>query len=418
MDKLRFLIGFGLKKRLFKKSFWIVNGFLGLAIIALANLPAIIGAFSSDEEEPLRQVIIENRTNDTTFPLADEVLTLLNAPFQEPRYALFEGNIDEDFWDQSEVVIQLIFEGDLQQPDVTVYTSENNANFLIGQIQSILNVYQGIAFANYDVPTPPPVEGEGPVLDPEVRMILEGAGSILLLPMFILIILATQFLGVDIIEEKSSKAIEIIIASVPAKQHFLAKIASNSLFLVAQTLLLSTFGLIGLWINRAFFAENLEEVSFVRDILAAIPHWPSILVMTFLFMIVGALLFLVLAALMAAVSTTQEDYQTYQAPMVFLLLGGFYLGLFLPMAGATSALRVIAFIPFLSTFVAPVIYASGVLSLFEVIVSLVILTLSATGLMFLISPIYKVAILSYEETKFFKRFRFYLKKAFARNNSR
>lgn len=415
MAKLKFLIGFGLKKRLFKKSFWIVNGLLGVAIILLANLPALIGFFGSDEEEVLLKVVIENRTNDQTFPLEDQILTVMNRPFEEPRFILSSDAVEGDFWEQSNISIWLIFEGDLAQPNVRMYTKEGNSGFLTGQIQYVLNVYQGIAFANYDIQTPPPSDSDE-VLAPEVRMMLEGTVSILALPMFILITLATQYLGVDIIEEKSSKAIEIIIASVPARQHFLAKITSNSVFLIIQTLLLSSFGFIGFLINRTFFAEQLEEVSFITDMLGAIPHWRSILVITFLFMIVGALLFLVLAALIAAVATTQEDYQQYQAPMVFLLLGGFYAGIFLPMAGAEGALRVSAYIPFLSTFVAPIIYATGVINLAQVLLSLLVLVLSVILFMMLITPIYKVAILSYEETKFFKRFRLYLKKAFSKSN--
>ncbi len=416
MDKLKFLIGFGLKKRLYKKSFWIVNGLLGLAIILLANLSSIIGLFQDEETVELTNVVIENRSDDQTFALAEEILTVMNRPFEEPRYTLVtEEDLDpETFWDQSDVAIWITFEGSLMQPDVTLFTQENNANFLIGQVQTILNQYQGISLANYDIQNPPPSEGDEDLLPPEVRMMLEGFASVLLLPMFILIILATQFLGVDIIEEKSSKAIEIIIASVPAKQHFIAKITSTSLFLVIQTLILSAFGFIGFMLNRAIVTEQLEEMSFIREILNAIPHWPSIIVVTFLFMIAGALLFLTLAALIAAVATTQEDYQQYQAPMVFLLLGGFYLGIFLPMAGADTALRVIAFIPFLSTFVAPVIYATGVISLTQVLISLVLLILASVLFLTLIAPIYRVAILSYEETKFFKRFRLYLKKAFSK----
>jgi ABC-2 type transport system permease protein len=123
-------------------------------------------------------------------------------------------------------------------------------------------------------------------------------------------------------------------------------------------------------------------------------------------------LFLTLAAVIASIATTQEDYQQYQAPLVFLLLGGYYIGIFLPLLGAQSVVKVFAYIPFFSTIIAPIAYLQGLLPLWQTLLSLGVLLFTTVFFLYFVGPLYRVAILSYEETKFFKRIKLYFKKAF------
>lgn len=417
MKKFKFLVGFGLKKRIYKKSFIITNAILGILIIGLINIPAIINYFDEDEPIEFTEIVVINETNDASYPLENTLLTYFNGPYEEDQYAISETTIEDysTFWDQSDIDILLVFQGDLSQPDVDVYTKDSQSDsFVLSNIQTFLNDYQGINYGNYNIVAPPDTGEEGEI-DSETRTFIEGIISILILPVFILIIMATQFLGVDIIEEKSSKAIETIIASVPAKIHFLSKILSNLLFLIIQSIVLLVFGAIGALIGRFLLAStDIENLSLLADLAARIPNWPGILVFTLLFMIFGTLFFLTLAAFIAAVATTQEDYQQFQAPLVFLILGGFYIAMFLPMLGLDNIVKIAAFVPLFSTLVAPIAYATGVLSILEAILALIVLIISVVIFMYFIAPIYRVAILSYEETKFFKRIKFYIKKAFSK----
>jgi ABC-2 type transport system permease protein len=131
-------------------------------------------------------------------------------------------------------------------------------------------------------------------------------------------------------------------------------------------------------------------------------------------MLFGSLLFLVLAALLASLATTQEDYQQFQAPMIFLILIGYYMTIFLPILDATGIIKVFSFVPFFSTMVAPMAYIRGTISLLEALLSLGSLIVFIVVFIYYISPVYRVAILSYDETKFIKRIAFYFKKAFTK----
>ncbi|MGM0436330.1 MAG: ABC transporter permease [Bacillota bacterium] len=419
MNKFKFLVKFGLKKRIFKKSFIITNAILGIIIIGIVNLPSIIAMFQDEEEVETLEVAIVNESDDESYPLEDNLITMFNASYMEYEYESSEATLEdnEDFWDHETLDILLVFTGDLDAPDVEVYAkSEEQRSFLTSQVQTLLNDYQDITYANYVIQSPPDTGDDDGGLNEENRTFIEGIVSILFLPIFVLIIMATQFLGVDIIEEKSSKAIETIIASVPAKTHFLSKITSSISFLLIQSSILLAFGILASFIGRLLPSINgAEELSLFAELANRIPNWPSLLVFSVLFMIFGTLLFLTLAAFVASVATTQEDYQQFQAPLIFLLLGGYYIGIFLPMLGADGVVQVAAYIPFFSTIVAPIAYATGVITIFESIIILLITIATAVGFLYIIAPVYKVAILSYQETRFFKRITFYIKKAFAKS---
>ncbi|MFO7968501.1 MAG: ABC transporter permease [Candidatus Izemoplasmatales bacterium] len=418
MKKFKFLVSFGLKKRIFKKSFIISNIIIGIIIIGLVNIPSIISIFSddTDEVETLNTAIVNN-TNDTDYPLETNIIATLNQTYQDYQFEQIDNTLTDtqDFWDQEELDILIIFTGDLKQPNVEIFAlNESHRSILTDPIQLILYDYQDIGYANYDIKSPP-ATGEDPGLSDEDQMFIDGIGSILFLPVFFLVIMATQFLGVDIIEEKSSKAIETIIASVPSKTHFLSKITASISFLLIQSGILIGFGILAVFVSKAFASSSsIDGVSLFTEFARRIPNWPILLLITILFLIFGTLLFLVLAAFLAAISTTQEDYQQAQVPLIFLLLGGYYITIFLPILNADGLIRVFAYIPFFSTMVAPMAYIGGTISVIEAIISLVITIGFVILFLYIISPIYRVAILSYDETKFFKRVKFYIKKAFSK----
>ena len=419
MNKFKFLVQFGLKKRIFKKSFVISNLIIGILIIGIINIPSIISFFSSDEDvvETINVAII-NETDDQTYPLKSNLITSFNQSYEDYTFVDTDYDYidDESFWDQSELNLLIRFSGDLTQPNVEIYSYDQNLKAMITTpIQLILYDYQDIGYANYDIKSPPSTGEEGGMSEAD-KAFLDGIGSILFLPVFFLVIMATQFLGVDIIEEKSSKAIETIIASVPAKTHFLSKITASISFLLIQSMVLIGFGLLATLVGKAFeTSSDVEGISLFQEFANRVPNWPELLIFSVLFMFFGALLFLILAAFLAAVSSTQEDYQQFQAPLIFLLLGSYYLTIFLPILNADGLLKVFAYIPFFSMMVAPLAFVTGTIGLWSIIISLIITIVTVVVVLYFVSPMYRVAILSYEHTKFFKRIKFFVKKTFSKN---
>ncbi|AUD64950.1 hypothetical protein BK011_04380 [Tenericutes bacterium MZ-XQ] len=424
MKKFKFLVKYGLKKRVGRKAFVIANIIIAILFVAIVNLPTIIGWFGSNDEE-ITNVYIDVYNETEVDGIASDLSDMLNAPFDNYDFYVLndqENSLNVDsFWEDYEVNVALVVTGTVNQPVINIYTKNPEYNqTIMGQIELLMINYQ-----IEDYQSPQFVTNLAPDYEnPEEEAALSSLMSILVLPLFILITMATQFVGVDIIEEKSTKAIETIIASVPAKIHFLSKITASILFVLIQGALILVYGGIAAIIGN--FSQEMStplagagiDVHLLKYLGDLIPNWPLVLMIAMLFVVIGTLFYLVISALFASMAVTQEDYQQFQSPLMLMLLGGFYIGIFAPMAGGFGFMKVMAFVPIFTPMVAPVAYASGVMTLLEAIIALVIMIAVLIGSLYVVAPVYKVAILSYDQTKFMKRVKSYFKKGLANNHKK
>lgn len=419
MKKFKFLVKYGLLKRVGRKSFLIANIVIALLSIIIINMPSIIALFGGNDDQMTDlQIQVSNEIGVVT--LADDLETMFNQGLPATFYFvenITPASVDVDaFWLDAEVDILFTFEGTVEDPVIKIYSKypEMNSGF-INQIELQLISYQlGGAYERPIFTTVLAPDYE----DPEAGMMIGSIASLLILPLFILVTMATQFVGVDIIEEKSTKAIETIIASVPANTHFLSKIVASIFFVIIQGGLILFYGLLASLVAKLFAsapAINLPtgEGSLLTYLAEILPNWPVLLLMTMLFMIVGTLFYLVIAAVFASMAVTQEDYQQFQSPLMLMLLGGFYIGIFAPMAGGEGFMRAMAFVPIFAPMVAPVAIAGGSMSILQGVIALVVMIAFLAVTVYFISPVYKVAILNYDQTKFFKRVGDNFKKAFS-----
>lgn len=408
MKKLKFLILYGLKKRLLKKSFLISNIIIGLLTILIINLPTIIGLFENDDDAFVRIAYVVDEASLGYISQLDETL---NQGLEEDIFIFYETqeSMKDAFFEQNEYDILLMIQFDNGRLNLDLYRFETTYDTVITQTIQFLDV-----FSQNQAYVPPVIDSFLPddYEDPFINEIISGISSVFTLPLFLIMTFGIQFVGVDIIEEKSSKAIETIISSVRANIHFLSKIIASLIFITIQSLLLIIYGSIGTLIgNQTSSVTGVSTASLTEVFVEYFPNWQGILIVTASFIFVGALLYLVIAALTAAISTTQEDYQTFQGPIMIMLVIGFYISIFASAAGGDTLLRIASFIPFFAPMTAPVAFAAGLLTPLEVILALLILIITTIGVIVLVTPIYKVAILSYEQTKLFKRLKTYFIKS-------
>ncbi len=418
MKKFKFLVKYGLLKRVGRKAFLITNIIIAILSILIINLPSIIALFGGDDDQ-MTDLTIEVASELGVATLVDDLEVKFNEGLPAPFYLISEipsNTVDVDqFWENPEVDVLFTFAGTPDDPVINIYSKfpEMNGNFA-NQIELQLISYQlGGAYERpvFNTILAPDYE------DPEAGAILGSISSLLILPLFILVTMATQFVGVDIIEEKSTKAIETIIASVPANIHFLSKIVASIFFVIIQGALILFYGVLASLVSKLFAsAPNLNlpvgQESLLGYLGELLPNWPILIIFTMLFIVVGTLFYLVIAAIFASMAVTQEDYQQFQSPLMLMLLGGFYIGIFAPMANGDGFMRVMAFVPIFAPMVAPVALAGGILNYAQAVIALVVMILFLAITVYFLSPVYKVAILNYDQTKFFKRIGDNFKKAF------
>ena len=416
MSKFRLLVKRGLKNRLKKKAFIISNIVMLVVLLVLFNLPAIIQSFSSGETE--YKVLVYSEVTD--IDILDDYLDLVPTGDYKITYEKQTSSViysEEEFMELGDYRGYIILEessGVLLDAKITIYDNFDSANvsqFVIAVMQQAKAAVSGIS-SEVTIKYP-----NADQADYGVAMMVSVISCV---PLFLLVMMAVQMIGVDIVDEKSSKAIEIIIASVPAKTHMMAKISSVALFVIIQTIILAVVGVIANLISGATLSavtggmDNATTASMLSGVLEG-ANVGLIVISILMFTMIGTITYLVIASFFASLAVTQEDYGQIQTPLMVFLMLGFYIALYAPAIGSDAYpfLRIASYIPLFSPFVVVGAYAQGIIAFYEVIISFVVSLGVAVGLTFLIAPIYKASILSYDNGRLLSR----VKKAYSRSKT-
>jgi ABC-2 type transport system permease protein len=436
MSKFKYLLNYGIKRRIGTKAFYIANIVIFIALLALMNIPNIIALF--DDGEASKEIVYV--VDDTNTGL--ESIEILDASAQamlgmipganvafEPQTSVDPNNLA---YGPSKAIVHLTTNGDILVVDIYKNGLDTLNETVLLQALSVLKVQVWAAdktpaelelIADFNQPLVYEIHTQAD--DHTTRdLILSAISVFIAIPIFIMLIMSVQFVGVDIIEEKSTKAIEFVMSTVPPQTHFMTKILSSFIFLIVQSVLIFLYGLIAGFVSTTVLGATNGQMSIseligmltetdsgiISSVLNALP---LALFITLIFMIVGGLFFMIFMATLASMSTSMEDFQSFQSPFMFTMLIGFYASIFSMYMGDSIVLKILGYIPLFSPIVVPTLYMSGVLSVVDVIISFVILIGSTVGMYYLLAPVYKASILSYDQSPFFQR----IKKMFKRSKA-
>lgn len=227
-----------------------------------------------------------------------------------------------------------------------------------------------------------------------IRLVVGMATTILL---FIFIVTYASIIAQEIASEKGTRIMEVILSSVSARSHFYGKLAGILLVALTQIVVYAvSIGLGFYWLkNNSTVQAFLAEFS-IRDILG------EFLAYTLLYLILGILIYAVLAALCGSLVSKVEDVSKAILPVTYLSLAGYMIGLSLGMANPDHlVIRVTSFIPFFSSYTMPIRLANNFVSTGEVLLSLMILILSVVGLIIFSERMYKANVLVYNDNGIF-----------------
>ena len=227
-----------------------------------------------------------------------------------------------------------------------------------------------------------------------IRLVVGMATTILL---FIFIVTYASIIAQEIASEKGTRIMEVILSSVSARSHFYGKLAGILLVALTQIVVYAvSIGLGFYWLkNNSTVQAFLAEFS-IRDILG------EFLAYTLLYLILGILIYAVLAALCGSLVSKVEDVSKAILPVTYLSLAGYMIGLSLGMANPDHlVIRVTSFIPFFSSYTMPIRLANNFVSTGEVLLSLMILVLSVVSLIIFSERMYKANVLVYNDNGIF-----------------
>lgn len=249
-------------------------------------------------------------------------------------------------------------------------------------------------------------------MDSLVKLIFGGAAGYLL---FMFIIIYGNLIMRSVIEEKTSRIIEVIISSVKPLQLMLGKIIGTSLAGLTQFAIWILFGGILLTVTSLIFGIDLSQIESpqkamvdqmvaspdfnakVESFMAAFYHLPlaNLIIAFILFFIAGYLLYSSLYAAIGAAVDNETDTQQFMLPIIMPLMLAVYIGFFTVIEDPHGTVStVFSFIPFTSPIVMLMRIPFGV-PIWHQLVSLLILLGTFMLIVWFAAKIYRVGILMY-----------------------
>ena len=422
MNKLGFLTKYSLGKKIKSKWFIVVNIIILVVISALINMDSIIKLFGGDFNNNEEILVIDNIGVLETFK---DIYAINNEYLKsETKYSIEEykegyDSAIEEIKDTDKILIVI------DKDETNYITSKLITNSSMDTItytiisNTLDSVKREEVLKSYNITNEmyekieSKVEVERIILDSENKddnMLTNLVVTIITMPFFFLTVYLVQMIGAEINEEKSTKSMEIIISNVSAKTHFISKIISSNVFVLIQGALLIIYCIIGI-IIRYFVSGSIinslpVELTTLGSTLSSSGIMDNIkiaLPLMLLLLIITLFAYSIVSGVLASVTTNMEDYQQIQTPIVLILLAGFYLSSLASIFKGSIFIKVASYIPFISSLLAPTMYALGEFSLFDMLISILLMVVTILLLMKYGFRIYKVGILNYSDNNLWKK---------------
>ncbi len=427
-NKLWYLVKTSLNKKLKSKWFIAINILLLVLIVSLINIDNIIKYFGGDFNDPTNVYVISSedlydtfKTNLDNSVYLDKDLKLNASHYEDDQKAL-EKEIKKD---EKKDIIVILEKQENNQLSAEVVSYEFISTLIYQNIASALNntkINYSLLNSSIDAEELAKVyeqmKIERKYLSEDLNEneeIMNTIGGVLvpifIIPIFMLIIMVTSMIGAEINEEKTSKSMEIIISSVSPKTHFLSKMISANLFILIQGSIILISGILGIVLRGNIMDSSIIESlglksegfvqTFVKSgifdtIINALPFIIIMMLLTFL-------AYSLLSGILASMTTSMEDYQQLQTPLMIILMLGYYLAIIASAYDSSVFIKVVSFVPFISGILAPVLLVIGQLTYIEIIISTLLLALTNYLLIKYGIKIYKVGILNYSSSKLWKK---------------
>ena len=436
-NKFKFLTRDSLKKKICTKSFKIINIIICLITICLINLDSIVKFFGGDFEDQINVYVVDevgiyDDLEETMKSGYKDILDNYNAKISKTDKTIDELK-EEIIKDETKDIIINVKKIEKESLDkmfnVDMISYDYIDNILYQDLLNALNttkINMAMKTANISEEVLnsiyKTVEINRIYLDEnlnENEELIKLIGSIIVIvfivPFFILIVLMVQMIGAEINEEKSTKSMEIIISSVTPEAHFMSKLVASNIFAILQGALLLLYAFVGSLIRFFTTSSGISSVvgtteagkisvyikmflesDMASKLLAGIPFFIILIILSFL-------AYSLFIGVLASMTTSMEDYNQIQTPVMIFLMLGYYLALYASVYQGAVFIKVASFIPFISGILAPVMYTLGEMTIIDLIISIVLMIITCFLLYKYGLRIYKEGILNYSSSKLWNK---------------
>ena len=426
-NKLNFLVGISLKRKIKSKWFLVANIIIALVVIALINIDAIIGFFGGDFNNKQTIYIIDNANVYTNFK--ENLVASTSALDNGTDYEILKSdksleelkkiydNDSEKAWiiefnnDPSTILKTVLISKDfIETVDYQlIYNAINNTKTMkaIEELQlssEEINKLYSQAIIERVI-----IDESKDAADETSETLLTSIFPVLIMPFFILNIFLVQMIGSEVNDEKTTKSMEIIISSVSPVKHFFSKVIAGNLFILIQGAFLVLFVIIGLLLRKytgsyqAMSGIDASEIIKSFELTGLVPKLIYIIPILLILMFLTFIAYSLLAGILASMTTNTEDFQQLQTPIMLISLAGYYLALMTNLFKGSLFIKIVSYFPFISAILSPSLLITGDITVIDFIISCIIMV----GVIFLLIRyglrIYKVGILNYSSKDLWKK---------------
>ncbi len=348
------------------------NYFLGRDSAPDINLIAV-----AQETDALRPPL---EAAATTRGIELEITTMT----AEDATAVLDGT-DEDakplgaFLDGDPAAPRMLVGGD---PDAVVLETVNQAVQAFVAADQISGLGgDPAAFARAQTNAVPQVETVGGAQDETFDDAAFGVAIAMISILFGALIGSGSMIAMGVVEEKTSRVVEILLATIRPSQLLAGKVLGIGVYGLFQVLVLGgSLALAALSLGVGGLDLNVN----IGSALASLIVW----------FLMGYAIFALLFGGFAALVSRQEDIGSVTTPLLFLLFIPFYTTMFLvPNDPSSTLVRVLSQIPIFAPFMMPVRDAFGALEPWEMPLALAIAAATIPGLVWLAARVYQRGVL-------------------------
>nr|WP_246324439.1 ABC transporter permease [Petropleomorpha daqingensis] len=269
------------------------------------------------------------------------------------RMAVDDGDVDA-----------AVIDPEGSDPRLIVQKSGGSEERLVQGAVAALSTADQLQQANVALEPPPtvavvPLEPGGEDRTQATVVAIVGVGLL-----YFLLILFGQFVAQGVVEEKSSRVVELLLATMKPWQLLAGKILGLGLLGLGQIVILGVVGTAG--------AIAFDVVDVPGQVIGTV-------VSVVLWFVIGYALYASIFAVAASLVSRQEDLGSVLTPTTILLVVGFVIAIQAAGDPTSTLATVTSFVPGLSPLVMPVRMAAGAAQWWEVVVA-VALMLVAIGL--------------------------------------
>ena len=391
------ILKFELKGYLRNKMFVGITVFLVVAITLIMFLPNIISAFASNDsgetssdELPVMLIYAENEE------LASLVNEYFKNTFTDYSVQTAKGSVED--------IKSKVTAGDAECAFVmnsfssyTYYV--NNLSMYDTNTAIADTVLQEVYRVNAMTLNGLTPEQASEIMSVQIESTTETLGKdqmqnffytyIMIFALYMVIMLYGQMVATNVANEKSSRAMELLITSAKPTSMMFGKVLASCIAGFSQLVLV--FG-------TAILLYNLNRESLTNPIIASIFDIPiELFIYLIVFFILGFLIYAFLYGAVGSTVSKLEDINTSVMPISYVFIIAFMVVVFSMSSGSVdnTAMFICSYIPFTSPMAMFTRICMSTVAWYEIAISIAILVASTVGIGILSAKIYRIGVLLY-----------------------